>query len=186
MSMILLRANRDLLALAEKLGRDGAEIASWIARAEAGIEWLWDDATDTWCSRDVLTGKHSGFVTSASFLSFYAGIADPTKDTATLAHFDRIAGRVRYMMPSLDPDDRGFQMVRYWRGPVWAVLNWMIGTGLAEAGHTTQAHRVRNDTLDLIRTTGLYEAFSPVDGSGSGGDDFSWTAAIGLAWSSDD
>lgn len=185
MSMILLRANRDLLALAGKLGRDGSEIAGWIARAEAGINWLWDEATNTWCSRDVLTGRFSGFVTSASFLSFYAGIADPAKNAAMLDHVERIAGKVRYLMPSLDPEDPGFQMIRYWRGPVWAVVNWMIGTGLTEAGHDNWGGKVRADTLDLIRTTGFYEAFNPIDGSGSGGDDFSWTAAIGLAWSED-
>ena len=44
-------------------------------------------------------------------------------------------------MPSLDPEDPGFQMIRYWRGPVWAVVNWMIGTGLAEAGHADRADR---------------------------------------------
>jgi glycogen debranching enzyme len=183
MSMILLRANRDLLALAGMLGRDGSEIAGWIARAEAGISWLWDEATSTWCSRDVLTGRFSGFVTSASFLSFYAGIVDPAKDAAMFDHIERIAGKARYLMPSLDPEDPGFQMVRYWRGPVWAVVNWMIGTGLSEAGHDRWGGKVRADTLDLIRTTGFYEAFNPIDGSGSGGDDFSWTAAIGLAWS---
>jgi hypothetical protein len=183
MSMILLRANRDLLALAGMLGRDGSEIAGWITRAEAGISWLWDDAIQAWCSRDLVTRKHSGFVTSASFLNFYAGLVAPAKDAAMLAHFDRIADRVRYVMPSLDPDDPGFQMIRYWRGPVWAVVNWMIGTGLTEAGETARGERVRHDTLALMRSTGFYEAWSPVDGSGSGGDDFSWTAAIGLAWS---
>ena len=182
MSMILLRANRDLLALAGVLGRDGAEIGGWIARAEAGIGWLWDDERQCWCSRDLLTERHSGLVTSASFLSFYAGLADPAKDAATLAHLRRIAGRVAYLMPSLDPDDPGFQMIRYWRGPVWAVVNWMIGTGLTEAGHAAEGAKVRNDTLALIARNGFYEAFSPVDGTGSGGDDFSWTAAIWLAW----
>ena len=99
-----------------------------------------------------------------------------------LAHLHRIAARVRYLMPSLDPDDPGFQMIRYWRGPVWAVVNWMIGTGLSEAGHAEWGSKVRDDTLALIAKNGFYEAFSPVDGTGSGGDDFSWTAAIWLAW----
>ena len=181
MSMILLRANRDLLALAAMLGRESGEIERWIARAETGIGWLWDDARQCWCSRDVLTGKHSGFVTSASFLSFYAGLSDPTRDAAMLAHLHRIAGQVAYLMPSLDPDDPGFQMIRYWRGPVWAVVNWMIGTGLSEAGHAAEGAKVRDDTLALIARNGFYEAFSPVDATGSGGDDFSWTAAIYLA-----
>ena len=182
MSMILLRANRDLFALGSLLGRDTSEIATWISRAEAGIGWLWDDERQTWCSRDLLTGRPSGFVTSASFLSFYAGLTDPAKDAAMLGHLDRIAGRVDYLMPSLDPEDPGFQMIRYWRGPVWAVVNWMIGTGLLEAGHVAAGGKVRADTLALIERNGFYEAFSPVDGTGSGGDDFSWTAAIWLAW----
>ena len=186
MSMMLLRANRDLAALGQALGRDTGEIAGWIARTEAGIGWLWDEGARTWCSRDLLTGKHSGFVTSASFLSFYAGLTDPARDSAILLHIERIAERVQYLMPSLDPEDPSFQMIRYWRGPVCAVVNWMIGTGLAEAGHTEWADKVRDDTLALIRRNGFYEAFSPVDGTGSGGDDFSWTAAIWLAWSDSD
>jgi hypothetical protein len=183
MSMILLRANRDLEWLAGLLGRpdEVSEIRGWIDTAEQGIGWLWDGAAGAWCSRDTRTGRFSGHITSASFLSFYAGLSDPLRDAATVAHFDRIAGLVDYLMPSLDPADPGFQMIRYWRGPVWAVVNYMIATGLAEAGDRNRAERVRGDTLDLIRRNGFYEAYSPVDGSGSGGDDFSWTAAIWLA-----
>lgn len=185
MSMILLRANRDLLHIAEFLGHDAeaGEIRQMIARSEAGIGWLWNEAKHSWCSRDLLTGQSSGHITSASFLSFYAGLTDPARDAAMLAHFHRIGSKVRYLMPSLDPEDPGFQMIRYWRGPVWAVVNFMIGTGLAEAGFDSEAQRIRRDTLTLIERTGFYEAYSPIDGSGSGGDDFSWTAAIWLAWS---
>ena len=46
----------------------------------------------------------------------------------------RWAMRVRYLVPSTDPDDPRFEPVRYWRGPVWAVVNWMISDGLAQAG----------------------------------------------------
>lgn len=185
MSMILLRANRDLAALAAELGRadEARELQALVARAEAGIGWLWDGDKRCWCSRDLLTGRHSGFVTSASFLSFYAGLGDAEKDAATLAHFDRIAAKVRYMVPSLDPEEPGFQMVRYWRGPVWAVVNWMVGTGLLEQGRRLEGERVRGDTRAMMDQTGFFEAYSPIDGTGSGGDDFSWTAAIWLAWS---
>ncbi len=183
MTMILLRANRDLLALAEVLGHDAeaAELREAIAAAEQGIGWMWDEAAHCWASRDVITGRFSGLVTSASFLSFYAGLRHDVRDRAMLAHMERIAGKVRYLMPSLDPENAGFQMVRYWRGPVWAVVNYMIAAGLAEAGHDRWASRLTDDTRALIAGTGFYEAFSPIDGSGSGGDDFSWTAAIWLA-----
>jgi hypothetical protein len=184
MSMILLRANRDLAALADELGKaeDAAEIRGWIDLAERGIGWLWNDDAQAWCSRDVIAGRSSGFITSASFLSFYAGLSDARRDGAMRAHFDRIAALVDHVMPSLDPADPGFQMVRYWRGPVWAVVNYMIGTGLAETGDRGRGEKVRTDTSALISRNGFYEAYSPVDGTGSGGDDFSWTAAIWLAW----
>jgi len=184
MSMILLRANRDLAVLADELVKpaEAAEICQWIDRAERGIGWLWDRQLGAWGSRDTLTGRFSGFVTSASFLSFYARLSDEHRDATIRSHFDRIGSAVEFVMPSLDPDDPGFQMIRYWRGPVWAVVNYMIGIGLAEAGDSARAERVRNDTLELIRRNGFYEAYSPVDGTGSGGDDFSWTAAIWLAW----
>lgn len=184
MTMILLRADRDLLAMARALGETAAaaEIAARIARAQAGVGWLWDDTAGAWCSRDTLTGRSSGFVTSASFLCWYAGLSDPTRDAAMLRHLERIGARVRYLMPSLDPDDPGFQMLRYWRGPVWAVVNYMIGIGLAEQGHAEAATRVRGDTRALIEKVGFYEAFDPTDGAPTGGDTFSWTAAIWLAW----
>jgi hypothetical protein len=184
MSMILFRANRDLAHLADELGKpeEAAEIRGWIEIAERGIGWLWNQEAQAWCSRDLMTGRSSGFITSACFLSFYAGLHDPKRDAAMLEHFDRIASIVDYVMPSLDPADSGFQMVRYWRGPVWAVVNYMIGIGLAEV-RDSRAAKVRQDTLDLIARNGFYEAYSPVDGTGSGGDDFSWTAAIWLAWS---
>lgn len=184
MSMIFLRANRDLLALAEVLDESAAaaEIAGHVARAERGIGWLWDDDSQSWCSRDTITGHSSGFVTSASFLSFWAGIVDPVRDAAMLAHLERIGTRLRYLMPSLDPDDPGFQMVRYWRGPVWAVVNYMIGSGLSRSGHVEYGERLRSDTAALIAQVGFYEAFDPSDGAPTGGDAFSWTAAIWLAW----
>jgi hypothetical protein len=184
MTMILLRANRDLLALAEALGRkrEAVELRDLIARAERGVSWLWDEKVGAYCSRDVRTGRSSGLITSTSFLSFYAGIQDEARDQRMLAHLERLASRVRYLMPSLDPDAPGFDPIRYWRGPVWAVVNYLIGSGLSAAGHTEWGERIRSDTRELMQQAGMYEYYCPLTGRGIGGDDFSWTAAMWLHW----
>jgi glycogen debranching enzyme len=184
MTMMLIRANRDLAALADDLGRkaEAEELRSYVARAEAGVDYLWDETIGAYCSRDSISGRFSGLVTSASFLSFYAGLQHEARDASTLRHFERIAKRVRYVMPSLDPNDPGFDSIRYWRGPVWAVVNCKIGTGLSEAGYAGPAQRVRSDTRSLMETAGFYESYCPVSGRGSGGGDFSWTAAMWLHW----
>ena len=183
-TMLLLRANRDLLALAETLGRkaEAGELRLDIARAEVGISWLWNEQVGAYCSRDVISGESTGIVTSASFLSFYAGIRNDARDHRLLAHLERIAGRTKYLLPSLDPGHPAFDSVRYWRGPVWAVINYLVGQGLLEAGHTHWGERVRSDTRELIERAGMYEYFCPLTGRGIGGDDFSWTAAIWLHW----
>ena len=183
LTMILLRANRDLLALANVLGWDAEaqEITGWIEASEAGIGWLWDEQLGSWCSRDIRTGEFCSFITSASFLSFYAGLTHSGRDKIMLEQLERIGSQVRYLVPSLDPSHQAFEPRRYWLGPVWAVLNLMIGTGLKEAGHSALAARVRKDTITLIEQSGFAEAFSPQDGSATGGGDFSWTAAVYLS-----
>ena len=97
-------------------------------------------------------------------------------------HWHRISERSRFMMPSHDPDDARFDAIRYWRGPIWLVINYMLARGFRETGHTDWATRITQDSRQLISENGFHEAFSPLTGSGTGGNDFSWTAAMWLAW----
>ncbi|GER02021.1 hypothetical protein JCM17845_26440 [Iodidimonas gelatinilytica] len=184
MTMILLRANRDLLALAKILGRskDYAEIEASIEKTRAGIDWLWNDEVEAFCSRDLISGRSSAMITSASFLSFYAGVGTEKQNQSLIAHLDRISSKIDKMLPSLDPDHEAFDAMRYWRGPCWAVVTFLVARGLLDEGQSEWAERLRLDTAALIRDTGFYEAFCPVSGRGTGGDLFSWTAAMWLFW----
>ena len=94
-------------------------------------------------------------VTSASFLGFYGGVASGARGDALCGHLQRMAGKLRYLVPSLDPDHPQFDPIRYWRGPVWAVVNYMIGRGLADSGQAEWAARVKGDTRALIQQTGF-------------------------------
>ncbi|WP_417685694.1 MGH1-like glycoside hydrolase domain-containing protein [Roseibium sp.] len=183
-TMILLRANRDLLVMADRLGfnDDKAEIESWIAQLERGLESLWNPAINAYVTRNLRTDVMGTGVSSASFLASYAGVTDPKVIEPMQAHFDRIAGAAEYMLPSYDPAHEGFEHKRYWRGPVWAVVNYMAARGMREAGDLNRAEKIRHDTVRLIEKSGFAEYFSPVDGSGAGGKSFSWTAAVWLAW----
>lgn len=184
MSMMLLRANRDLLVLAEAIGDTAvaAELRERIALSEQGIEWLWNEAAGAFCSRDVNTGESSGLVTNASFLAFYAGVGSPAQRERLIEALARLDQTARYLVPSLEAGSRDYDHRRYWRGPIWLVVNYMIARGLAEQGHGDWAERIRQDSAKLIQTSGFFESFSPETGAGSGGDEFSWTAAMWLAW----
>ena len=182
LTMILLRADRDLHALALALGRtqDAAELSVRIALSEKGVEWLWDVQAGAFCSRDVITGESSRLVSNASFLAAWAGVGSAAQRDSLSKNFDRIASAVKYMVPSCDPEHAAFDRLRYWRGPIWSVMNFMIGEGLSEQGDMVRAKRVQSDTRALVAEHGFFEAFCPLTGQGAGGPDFSWTAAVWL------
>jgi alpha,alpha-trehalase len=123
----------------------------------------------------------SDALTSASMLALYGGTTNPDHTATMLKRAREILAIVKYGFPSWDPEHPSFESRRYWRGPVWAMMNYMIATGLDDQGEQLMAQRIRNDTRALISNSGYYEYFDPMTGAGCGGNDFTWTAAIQLA-----
>lgn len=181
MTFTLLRSTRDLVALAKRFGIATDEITGWIGEMEIGSERIWNEEAGTYDCLDIRSGKHTGVVSNASFLTWYAGVGDDRM----LDQYDRIAGLTRYFVPSTDPEHPAYEPKRYWRGPVWAMMNMLIATGLREAGHEARAEALRENTRDLIAENGFAEYFDPRDGAAAGGRNFTWTAAVWLAWASD-
>ena len=183
---ILLRADRDLLALAKRFGRHDsiAEIEGWIERALRSSDYFWNPQQQAFCARDIRSGEFSQGFSSASALCFYADAGTEEQRASTLVNLKRIEARVRFMMPSWDPEADKFEPQRYWCGPVWPQMNHIISKGLAEHGEHQLADRVRKDMAALIRQSGFFECFDPLTGEGCIGTDFSWTAALWLAWAS--
>ena len=183
---ILLRADRDLRALADTLGRADAveELDTFIAKGIAGSDYLWNPDLNAFCARDVRSGTFSQGVSSASALPFYAGVGSDQQLRATLGHLNRIGAKVDFLVPSWDPDAAGYEPERYWCGPVWPQMNNIIAKGLEEQGHGDMAARVRRDLARAIETSGFFECFNTQTGAGCIGTNFSWTAAMWLAWAS--
>jgi hypothetical protein len=180
MTFTLLRSNRDLLALSKEMGEPVEEIEGWIAAIEEGAERLWSPEIGAYDCLDIRSGKHSGVISNASFLCWYAGVGGDRM----LAHYDRVKAAVRFAVPSTDPAHPQYEPRRYWRGPVWAMANWLIAIGLEQAGHEARAKALRLNTADVITTGGFAEYFDPRDGSPAGGRNFTWTAATWLGWAS--
>ena len=183
---ILLRADRDLLWLAEQLGFDHevAEIKGWITKAEASADSFWNEEFGAYCAFDVRTGEFSHGFSNASALCFYADIGTQTQRETTLRHMKRIAGQTQFGQSSWDPEAPLFESQRYWCGPLWCQMNYMIAKGLQEQGEPSMAEKMRHDLKNVIELSGFYECFDPLSGAGCIGRDFSWTAALWLAWAS--
>jgi glycogen debranching enzyme len=180
MTFTTLRSARDLRRAAELLGENTGEIDGWIGRLEEGAARLWNPEIGTYDALNLRTGNFAGSVSNASFLCWWAGL----EDRRPLETFNRVMGAARFGIPSQALSAASFDHLRYWRGPVWAIMNYMAGTGMAEQGLTEAAARVRADTARLIVENGFAEYFSPEDGTPAGGATFTWTAAVWLAWAS--
>ena len=179
MTFTLLRAQRDLADFGRMLGRDVTAIEAAIKQLETGAQSLWNPELKSYDSRDVNTGQWSGAISNASFLCWYAGIKAPEMK----AMLKDVMARVKYGIPSLDTRNEKFDAKRYWRGPVWPMLNNLIAMGLSEMGMPEGA-TLRQSTTDLIMEHGFSEYFDPLDGTPAGGKTFTWTAAIWLGWAS--
>lgn len=180
MTFVLLRANKDLFWLAEQLGEPTEEILAWIKHLEMGVKTLWNEDLGAYDSLDLRSGKFSNSLSCASFLCWYAGI----DNEKMVDQLDAIFKQAKYSVPSYSPKGEKFNPKRYWRGPVWGVVNTLIGIGLEDCGLDKQADRVRSDTALLIQNNGFAEYYDPFDGAPAGGGTFTWTAAIWLAWAS--
>ncbi len=180
MTFILLRANRDLAAIGEALGEDTTELRGWTKQLQEGAARLRNPDLGVYDAINLGTGKHTGNVSNASFLCWYAGVDDGTM----LAHLDAAFSACRYPVPSHPAGTEKFDAKRYWRGPTWAFMNCMIGRGLYDMGHDDFAQQLRLTTRELISEHGFAEYFDPMTGDPAGGGMFSWTAAVWLAWAS--
>ena len=177
MTFVCLRAARDLFEVGQELHFDVEHLKDDISQLEDGVASLWNDSIGCYDSRTV-PGGFTGVQSSASFLSWYAGVDDHRQ----LRKLRRALEQVRYPVASIDADSAEFDPLRYWRGPTWGFMNFMIASGLAEFGLEDEAESLRDSTRSLIRQSGFFEYYSPVDGQAAGGGSFAWTAAVWLAW----
>ncbi|MEO1102181.1 MAG: hypothetical protein AAFW98_00375 [Pseudomonadota bacterium] len=182
MTGILYRADRALSALARTLDRndlagEADERADALAR---GFGALWSDEAGGPTTHDARTGERGKALSSMAFLGFTPGLLPADRVAELSAAFDRIAERSAFMVPSYDPTAAAFDEKRYWRGPVWLVVNWLVADALTEAGDMARADIIRTASRRLVEHGGFYEYYSALDGAPLGGPAFTWSAAAWL------
>jgi hypothetical protein len=177
---ITARAGADLASVADAAGLDGQEPARLAAAAHAGLEALWDEELGWYRPYDTRARRPVGPVTSTGMVALWAGVG-PARLSRMLARLDVWAESLPCPLATSDPGDPSFDPIRYWRGPAWVLVNWLVADGLAGAGLADRASTLRAATRALVEQ-GFSEYYDPRSGAGIGGQGFSWSAALTLAW----
>jgi hypothetical protein len=178
---ILIRSCVETAELAEAL--DESEIAEanrgMAERGLAALDRLWSARHGQYLCKDRITGMLIDSASIGGILPAFAPIS-PERIGRLARTIETQAEAVKFVVPSHDPADPRFESKRYWRGPVWLVMNYMIADGLRAGGETEVAERIVNSSLDLIRQSGFAEYYDPLTGEPCGGGSFTWTAAMVL------
>lgn len=171
MTSILARAEADLAWLASELDVP-TEATSRRQRLLDGLNQLWNEELGRHVFYDAIAQRP---VTPNVLASYMALTTQAEGERA-----DRLRAGLRagfatpWPLPSTSPSDPGFDARRYWRGPTWINMNWLL------------APAVRGDlvkrTLGLVERSGFREYYNPQTGEGLGARDFTWTAALVLDW----
>jgi hypothetical protein len=176
---ILLKSGEELVALAQALGRtaEAEELQAMNNRSRAALLSQWRPQLRRFVSRDLVSGADIEAPTQAGFVPLLALDLDQDILTAASAEMKLWSDGMQVAFPSTPKTYSGFEAKRYWRGPAWAIINWLLIDGLNRNGLTEMAAELRRSTVNAIETVGFAEYFDPITGEGCGGLDFSWTAA---------
>jgi hypothetical protein len=182
---LLHRANEDLRTLALELGESSHEIDAWLQRThDAFANHLWHEEAGLYFDYDLRIGAPIRDNNCATFIPLFAGLCSEAVARRLLQEHllnpEEYAPdeQTRYYLPSASKNNPLWEPRRYWRGPVWVIINWMVLHGLRRYGYDELAAQIRRHTLELVSEQGFYEYYDPRDGTGAGSPQFSWSAAL--------
>ncbi len=186
---MLIKSNQALIDLYELIGSETSKIEqlnSWQSEAIKGFESkLYNDELGAYTHYDLRNERPLPYLSSSSFAALYAEIPNKKRaDQIVTTMMKYFGNENQYLCASFDPTHERFNPRKYWRGPVWINLNWLLYKGLKSYGYNDIAERVKTDSVELITKHGFYEYFDSRKEAhsetvgGYGGNNFSWSAAL--------
>ncbi len=186
---MLVKSNFGLIELGKYLNEDVSEIESWNSKSVKSMnDKFWDETTGFYYAFDLRANKRIPIKVSSGFMPLFAGVCNLEQAAALQKHLTSsfACNENWYLCASCAIDEPAFNPLKYWRGPVWINVNWMLYHGLYTYGFRDMAERVKHDAMQLIEAHGSFEYFDPrpvgeaQEKRGIGADLFSWSAALYL------
>lgn len=177
---MLIRANQHLVDIAKVIGKElPDDLMASMKKTTKAFEELWDPYSSQYYSREFVSHRLLKVSSIGTLLPLYAGSVtkDRAKQLVKLLEDEHQFG-AHYPAPSAPLNSDYFSADRYWQGPTWVNTNWLIIDGLKRYGFNDHAIALTESTIEMVKQSGFWEYFSPLDGRPAGAENFSWTAAL--------
>ncbi|MCR4642029.1 MAG: hypothetical protein K5697_08370, partial [Lachnospiraceae bacterium] len=171
---LFIRDCRSLIRLAEITGRDEEIniLKMRMEKASKGLEGLWDEENGFYYNRRTDTGEFSRRISPTNFYALFSPEVTPERQKRIALHYyDRNEFYGEWMLPSIARNDPAYPDQEYWRGRVWAPLNFLVYLALED----TVLSDVRKDLAEKSRKLFMkewtehrhvHENYSAVTGEG--------------------
>jgi len=184
---------RILAKMAGELGRtaEKKELLASAIEYERKLATMWDEKAGVYKNRHVDNNAVSDRISPTCLYPMLGHVPTGAQAEKTvqsiLLNPDKLGGA--WMLPSIARDDPAFKDQNYWRGRIWAPMNWLVYSGmwnynLPEARSALAANSMKLLLQEWRSRHYVCENYSGVDGqwNGPGGHDrfYTWGALLGV------
>ena len=146
------------------------------------LETLWDDKFGLYLNKNLVTGKFSYRLSPTLFYPLLARVPSQKQvERMIKEHFynpEEFWGK--YILPSIARNDPAYKDNLYWRGRIWAPLNFLVYLGLRNYNLPEARKDLVEKSRDLLLASWIKEkhVFENYNAETGQGDDVGWSDAF--------
>ena len=142
-----------LAELAEAVGRpESVELRERAELSKNGLENLWDEEFGMYLNKRTDTGEFSKRISPTNFYALFSDKVSKDKaERIVKEHFfneNEFYGE--FMMPSIARNDPAYPEQNYWRGPIWAPMNFLAYLALRNHNLTEACNVLAEKSKNLL------------------------------------
>ncbi|MGI5894117.1 MAG: MGH1-like glycoside hydrolase domain-containing protein [Candidatus Merdivicinus sp.] len=143
-----------LAELAAEIGRDEVigELRSRAAHSKEGLGQMWDEEIGMFCNVRTDTGKFIHRISPTNFYALYSDAVTPEQAERMMKeHFynpEEFWGE--YILPSIARNDPAYPDQDYWRGRIWAPLNFLVYVAMRRHGLKQECQDLAEKSKNLL------------------------------------